>query len=98
MFENSVVFLPVEVVWQRDGIILPRAGGFIKHHDAVRVRIRQRPQQYGVDDTKDRSVRTDPERKRKNSDQSEPRRFAKLAKSKLEIVHVVTVIIQHEGQ
>ena len=38
------------------------------------------------------------EGKRQNSDQSERGRFAKLAKSEPKVVHVVTVIIRHEGQ
>ena len=58
----------------------------------------QRAQEHAFDDGKDRSICTDPERERQDSDQSEPGRFAKLAKSEFEVVHVVIVIIQHEGQ
>ena len=42
-----------------------------------------------VDQTKDRSVQPDAERERHDSDQSERRRFAELAKSELEIIHVI---------
>ena len=62
------------------------------------MRERQRAQEYAFDYRKDRSIRADPERERQDSDQSESGRFAKLTKSEFEVVHVVTVIIQHEGQ
>ena len=81
MFENGVVILPIEIIGQRDRIILSRPGRFVQDHDPVGVRIRQRPKQDGVDDAEDRGVRADAERKCQNSDQSEPRRFAELAKS-----------------
>src|SRR6202011_1731954 len=51
MFENGVIFLPVEIVGKRDGIVLSRSRRFVQHHDAVRVGIRQRTKQYRVDDT-----------------------------------------------
>jgi hypothetical protein len=62
------------------------------------MRKRQRSQEHAFDDGEDRGVCTDPERERQDSDQSESGRFAQLAKSEFKIVHVVTVIIQHEAQ
>src|SRR4029077_12299944 len=81
MLKNDVVLLPIEIVGQRNGAILARTGRFVQDHDPGRVRIRKRPQENRVDDAEDRSVRTNPERERQDSDQSEPGRFAKLAKS-----------------
>src|SRR4029077_13359974 len=89
MFKNGVVFLPIEIVGQRNGVILARTGRFVQDHDPVRVRIRKRPQENRVDDAEDRSVRTDPERKRQDRNGCESRRFAELAKSKLKIAHII---------
>jgi hypothetical protein len=62
------------------------------------MRERQRAKEHAFDNGEDRSICTDPERERQDRDQSEPGRLAKLAKSEFVVVHVVTVIIQHEGQ
>jgi hypothetical protein len=58
----------------------------------------QRAQEHAFDDGEDRSICTDPQRERQDSDQSKPGRFAKLTKSEFEVIHVVRVFIQHEGQ
>jgi hypothetical protein len=89
MLKNGVVFLPIEIIGQRDGVILARPGRFVQDHDPVRVWIRKRPQQNRVDDAEDRGVRADPERKRQDRNQSEPGRLAELAKSKLKIPHII---------
>ena len=49
--------------------------------------IRQRREQDRVDDSEDRGVCADAEREREDRDQSEPRRFAQLAKGVAEVVH-----------
>src|SRR5215471_16990077 len=53
------------------------------------IRVRQRLEQNVLHHAKDRSICTDPEREGQDSDESEPRRFAKLAKSELEVVHII---------
>ena len=73
MFKNSVVLLPIEIIRERDRIILSRPRRFIEDHDSLRVRIRQRLQQDGVDNAEDRGVRADAERKRQHSNKSESR-------------------------
>jgi hypothetical protein len=52
--------------------------------------IRQRPQQYRVNDAKNRSVRTDAESKHDHCDQSEPRIFEQLPDGETEIVHGIS--------
>ena len=47
----------------------------------------QRAQERAFDNGEDRSICTDTERKCQDSDESKPRRFANLAKSKSNIVH-----------
>ena len=66
MFKNDVVLLPIKIIGERDRIILSRPGRFVQDHDPVGIRIRQRPEQDGVDDAEDRGVRTDPERERQD--------------------------------
>ena len=51
-----------------------------------------------VNNTVHRDVDPDPNSQSDNNGNSESRRPAELAKSELEVVHVVTVIIRHEGQ
>src|SRR5262249_18044456 len=98
MFKNGVVLLPIKIIRERDRIILSRSGRFVKDHDPVRIRVRKRTKQDRVDDAKDRGVGSNTQSKRDNHNKREPRRFTQLAKSKLEIVHVVTAIIQSEVQ
>ena len=69
MFENGVVVLPIEIIRQRDRIILSRPGRFVQNHDPVGIRIRQRPEQDGIDDAEDRGVRADAERERQDGNQ-----------------------------
>ena len=83
MLKNSVVSLPIEIIGQRDGEVLARAGRFVQDHDAIGIRIRQRLEKDGVDDTKGGGVRTDAERKRQDSNERESRRLAELAQSEL---------------
>ena len=45
------------------------------HDDLVRVLKRERSQQNGIDDTKDRAVRANPESEREDGDDGEPGRF-----------------------
>src|SRR5436309_7551740 len=87
MFENFVVPLPIEIIGQRDGKILTRTGRFAQDHDPVRIRIRQRPKQNGVNDAEDGGVRPDAERERNDRNCGEGRIFNHLSKSKTEIVH-----------
>src|SRR5207244_3363951 len=62
--QDYSVALPIEIVWQRDRVILTRAGRFIQHHDPIGIWIRQRPQQDCVDYAKDGGVCADSQRQR----------------------------------
>ena len=53
----------------------------------MRLRIRQRPQQDRVDDTKDRGVRSNAECQREDRDDAEAGRFAQLAKGEADVIH-----------
>ena len=88
MFENGVVISPVEIIGQRDRVILARSRRFVENHDAIGVRIRKRSKQNRVDDAKYRGVRTDAERKRQHSNKSEPGGVTKLTKTEFQVIHV----------
>src|SRR5262249_60637284 len=64
--------------------------GFVDSNESFRIGKRQRTQQRAFDDGEDRSVCTNPERERQDSDESEPRRLTKRPKTELEAVHAVT--------
>src|SRR6478752_8755233 len=89
MRENGIIISPIEIVGQRDRVVLAWAGRFVQNHDPVRLRIWKGTKQDGVNDAEYRGIRADAERKRQHSDQSESRRFAELATSKLEIAHII---------
>ena len=89
MLKNGIIISPIEIVRQRNGVVLTWPRRFVQNHDPVGVRIWKRTKQDRVDDTEYRGVRPDAECKRQDSDQSEPGRFAELAKSKLKIVHII---------
>src|SRR5262249_15168505 len=54
---------------------------------ARRFLVRQPVQKQIVDQTEDRGVETDPERERRDSNESESRRFAELSQRETEFVH-----------
>jgi len=86
MLERSAVAPPVDVIRQSDRHIRS-GGGLIKINDALRLRIRERTEEDGVNHAEDRAVRTDAERQREHSDDCEARGFAQLAEGEAEIVH-----------
>jgi len=88
----------LKVPIQRSGTRPVFIQSFVDPNESIRIREGQWTQEHAFHDREDRSVCTDPERERQDRDQSKPGRFKKLAKSELEVVHVITVIIQHEGR
>src|SRR6266436_2390668 len=87
VFEDGVVVSPIEVVRQRNGIILSRSRRFVEHHDPVCVRVRQRSQQYCIDDAKDGRVRADAECESENRDGRKRRVLNELPNRETEITH-----------
>ena len=83
MFKNGIVLLPIKIIWERHRIILSRPGRFVQDHDPVGIRIRQRPEQNGVDDAEDGGVRADPERKRQDCNRGKRRIVDEQSQSKL---------------
>ena len=85
MRERSALVAVVEVIGAGCGD-LPLSHGLRARPDCVeasRIRVWQRLQQDILHHAEDRSVCTDPERKRQDGDQTEPGRFPKLTESKL---------------
>ena len=64
------------------------------HHEAIGIRIGQRPQEHGVHDAEDRAVRTDAERKRNDGDRCEPGRAREHSRG---IPHVARNIGEDPG-
>ena len=95
MFENLVVILPIEIIRQRNRVILAGSGRFVQDHDPVRVWIRQRPKQNGVDDAEDGGVRPDAESECNNSNCGERRILDHLPKSKTKIVHRICYSVRN---
>ena len=81
MFKNRVVVSPIEIVGQRNRIILTRSGRFIQHHDPVGIWIWQRPQQNRINDAENRSVRANTQRQRQDRDYTETRLLPQHAES-----------------
>ena len=81
--KRSILVAVVEVIGTgRGDLPLPRR--LRARPDCVEasgIRVRQRLEQNILHHAEDRSICTDPERERQDSDQSEPGRFTKLAKS-----------------
>src|SRR4030095_11218474 len=98
MFENRVVVSPIKIIRKRHGIILAGSGRFVQNHDAIGVGIRQRAKQNSVDNAENRSVCADAEREGQDSDQSESRRPAELAQSKLYIIHITRCVALESGR
>ncbi len=73
MLKNGIIISPIEIVGQRNGVVLTWPGRFVHNHDPVGVRIWKRTKQDGVDDAKYRGVRADAECKCQDSNQSESR-------------------------
>src|SRR5438128_8970543 len=97
MFENRVVVSPVEIVRQRNRIILSWSGRFVENHDSVSVWIRQRSQQHCIDDAEDSGVSADPERKRDDDDGGKRRVFDELPERETQITHTEEQPLDRHG-
>src|ERR1041384_1932515 len=73
MLETFRLFLPIEIIRERDGKILARAGRFVQYHDPIGIWIRKRPQQNGINDAKNCGVGANAEREGQHRDKSECR-------------------------
>src|SRR3954451_6097812 len=78
---------PVTPVRHTDGSALERVRTFAQFDKVLRLRIRQRPEQNGIDDAEDRGVRTDPEREGKDRDDGEARMLEELANCVTNVAH-----------
>ena len=85
IFKNRVLLFPIEIIRIRNRDARLIGIRFCHDHEPIGIGVRQRPEQDGVDHTKDGGVRPDAERKREDGDESEAGRFAQLAKSETEI-------------
>src|SRR5688572_8174836 len=91
-FEHLVLGAPVIEVSARDFVaaVRRRARLFVRLPDrdeTLRFLEPERVQEDGINDAKDRGVRSDAEREGKDGDEGEPRRLPELAESVTEIVH-----------
>src|SRR5262249_569816 len=62
---------------------------FINPNEPLGMRKRQWPQEHAFHDGENCSVRTDTDCKGQNGSERDPRRFAKLAKSEFQIIHII---------
>ena len=99
LFENRVVISPIEGIGQRNREILPRSGRLIQYHDAVGIRIWERPQQNGVDHTEDGGVGADAQAERNYRDGSKAGLFRQHAQCVAKILHhIARRFIRCEGR
>ena len=73
---------------EREARVLDAGGGLHlpQVHDAIGVRIRQRPQQHAVDDAEDRGVRADAEPQRQDESDRKPGQLRQVADSNAKVV------------
>src|SRR5882762_7436008 len=90
MFKNRVVVSPIEIVGQRNRIILTRSGRFIQHHDPVGVWVWKRSQQNRINDAENRSVRANAERQRQDRYHTETRLLPQHSESVSNILAHIT--------
>ena len=73
--KTCCLFLPIEIIRERNGKILARPGRFVQHHDPIGIWIRKRPKQNGINDAKNGGVGANAEREGQHRDKSECRLF-----------------------
>jgi hypothetical protein len=99
MFKNRVVVSPIEIVRQRNRVILTGSRRFIQHHDPVGVPVRQRAQQNRINDAENRGVRANAERQRQDRDRAETRLLPQHAESISNILfHIARVVCRRKAK
>ena len=78
--EDVVLLFPVEEVGSGNNVLVPTTMRilFPYSYQAIRVFIRQRPQQDRIDHAENGRIRSDPERQSDDGDRGEPRALAQL--------------------
>ena len=84
--KTGVELLPVEIVGIGQIGQWKQLDGLVDADETRRLRIRERPDQRGIDERKDRNAGTDAERQREDRRAGEPERFPKLAKSETDVL------------
>src|SRR5580704_12682403 len=81
ILKGIIVMTPVLEIDPGDTDASGLGRGFAEPHEALAVRVRQRPQEHGIDHAENGGVRAYAERQRQNDDQREAGRLANAAKA-----------------
>src|SRR5689334_10119697 len=87
--ETALAGAPIKIIRQANRTGIEDSCALANEHEAVRLRIRQGPQEHRVNNAENGSIGTDPERERDDRDSCKSGRLTKLAESEFEIVHII---------
>ncbi len=87
--EDLVLIFPVGEVAEIDDVLIgaPALSLFPHEHELLRILVRKAAQQHSIDDTKDRGVRANAERERKQRNKRHHRALQKHPHAKLNVSH-----------